>query len=102
MTTTLRKITAYYTRSSEFYLPPWLKEEDIAEKWVKWDILHVETKDGKHYEIPPYCAASECEDYKYPDADLDEDEEEIEVDEDEDEELEDYYKISPDDYTKED
>ena len=98
MTTTLRKITAIYTISSEFYLPPWIKEENIAEKWVKYDYLHILTTDGKHYVIPAYISAVENEDFKYPDGDLEEDEEELE----EDEELEDYYKISPDDFSRED
>lgn len=96
MTTILRKITATYIRSSEFYLPSWLKEEDIAEKWVKHDELHVETKDGKHYIIPPYFSACECTDYKYPDGELVEEDEEVD-----EEEMEDIITSSPDDYIHE-
>lgn len=96
MTTTLRRITATYVLNSDFYLPPWLKEEDIAEKWVKYDSLHIETKDGKHYVIPPYASATECDDFKYPDNDLDEEDEDIE-----EEDLDNYILIEPDDYTEE-
>lgn len=95
MTTTMKRITACYTVCSDFYLPPWLKEEDIAEKWIKYDHLFVKTKDGKVYEIPPYCSADDNDlDLKYPDST---EEEEEEVD---DEDIEQYCMVEQDDYAE--
>ena len=92
--TTLTKITATYTVCSDFYLPPWMKKEDIKEYWVRYNVLHVEMKTGKTYSIQPYCSAADA-DFKYPDSKMDDDGELTqELDEDtedvDDDEVEEY------------
>ena len=91
--TTLTKITATYTVCSDFYLPPWMKKEDIKEYWVRYNVLHVEMKTGKTYSIQPYCSATDA-DFKYPDFKMDDGELTQELDEDtedvDDDEVEEY------------
>lgn len=68
---TATTFTANYTVSSTFVLPSWMQRDDIADYYVRYDVLHITMKDGTSYSIDPYAPAHEF-DYKHPD-DVDED-----------------------------
>lgn len=60
-------ITATYTTSSVFYLPQWMKPEEIRDRWVKYDTLYVLMMNDLMYEIKPHISATDSDsDFKYP------------------------------------
>ena len=57
-----------YSVSSDFVLPTWIKPDDIASYYIKYDVLHLTLKDGRTYEVQPYSSATE-DDLKRPNYD---------------------------------
>ena len=85
-TTTMTTIVATYEVCSTFFLPTWMKREDIEEYFIKYDRLHITLKNGKEYTIDPRWSATES-DLKRPD-EVEEETEEL-YDEEEVEEIND-------------
>ena len=63
-------IVAKYIGRSVFKIPKDINHEDIDNYWIKWDVLHIEMKDGQVINIDPMWGGI-CEgdafDAKYPD-----------------------------------
>lgn len=59
-------IVATYHTESHFVLPSFIKEDDIENYHVKYEILTLYMKDGLIYKVLPYRSASEYEDYNRP------------------------------------
>jgi hypothetical protein len=81
------RFTAMYSVSSDFVLPTWIKPDDIATYYIKYDVLHLTLKDGRSYEIQAYSSAT-GDDLKRPD-DEDRDDECDWYEEEDDDALED-------------
>ena len=63
-------IVAHYTAQSVFKIPDDIKQEEIDNYWIKWDVLHIEMKDGRIIDIQPMWGGvgeNDSLDTKYPD-----------------------------------
>ncbi len=74
---------ATYNVCSTFYIPLWLKREDIDSYYIKYDNLFITLKDGRCFKIKPKYSATDA-DFEHPDTEK-EDTEEIIYDTDEEE-----------------
>ena len=78
-TTQVTTIVATYNVCSTFFIPTWMKCEDMDFYDIRYDRLYVTMKDGKEYIIEARWSAHEA-DFKHPDEEekgleeLDEDE----------------------------
>lgn len=62
-------VVAEYKVYSTFVIPAGIdihNPEQIEEFWVKYDVLHIQMKDGREIKVDPYIVASEY-DFKRPD-----------------------------------
>lgn len=61
------RIEASYIVVSEFYLPKGVRQEDVADYHVKYDMAHVTLKDGTQLDLEAYySAAIDGYDFKIP------------------------------------
>lgn len=61
------RIEASYIVVSEFYLPKGVREEDVEDYYVKYDMARVTLKDGTRLDLDAYySAATDGYDFKHP------------------------------------